>query len=47
MLPEGRIGRKHNIIRRICDQLNVLHIFDQNRVVLKSGSSSTMGPPGR
>ena len=28
-------------IRRFCDYINVLHIFDQTRIVLKSGWSST------
>ena len=43
------IGLVVNIIsiRRFCDQINVLHIFDQTYIVLKSGWSSTMGPPYR
>ena len=34
-------------IRGFCDHTNVLHIFDQTDIVLKSGWSSTMGPPYR
>ena len=34
-------------IRRFCDHTNVLHTFDQTCIVLKSGSSSTTGPPDR
>ena len=41
MLTEDRIGRKYKCIRTFCDHINV-HIFDQNCIVLKSGSSSTM-----
>ena len=32
-------------IRRFCDQIDVLHIFDQTCIVLNSGSSGKMGPP--
>ena len=44
-LPEDRIGRNIIYIRRCCDHINVLHIFDQTGVALKLGWSSTMGPP--
>ena len=41
------IGLVVNIIsiRRFCDQINVLHIFDPTCIVLKTGSSFKMGPP--
>ena len=32
-------------IRRFCDHVNVLNIFDRTCIVLKSGSSSMMDPP--
>ena len=41
VLPEDRIGRNIIYIRRFCDHINVLHIFDQTCIVLKSGWSST------
>ena len=47
VLPEDRIGRNIIYIRRFCDHINVLHIFDQTCIVLKSGWSSTMGLPHR
>ena len=42
-----RIGLVVNMmyIRIFCDHINVIHIFDQTCIVLKSGWSSTMGPP--
>ena len=39
------VNIKH--IRRLCDLTIILHIFDQTCIVLKSGWSSTMGPPYR
>ena len=47
VLPEDRISRNIIYIRRFCDHINVLHIFDQTCIVWKSGWSSTMGPPHR
>ena len=44
VLPEHRIRRNIIYIRRFCDHINVLHIFDQTRIVLKLGWRSTTGP---
>ena len=44
VLPEDSIGRNIIYIRRFCDHINVLHIFDQTRIVLKLGWRSTTGP---
>ena len=45
VLPEDRIGRNIICIRRCCDHIDVLHIFDQTCIVLKLGWRSTTGPP--
>ena len=45
VLPEDRIGRNILCIRRCCDHINVLNIFDQTCIVLKLGWRSTTGPP--
>ena len=42
VLPEDRIIIN---IRRCCDHINVLHIFDETCIVLKLGWRSTTGPP--
>ena len=42
VLPEKRIVVNIMYIRRLCDHVKVLHIFDQTWIGLKSGCSSTM-----
>ena len=44
-LPEDRIDRIIRYIRRFCDHVNVLHIFDQTCIVSTIGWKSTTGPP--
>ena len=45
VLPEDRIGRSIIYVRRFCDHINVLHIFDPTCIVLKLGWRYTTGPP--
>ena len=45
VLPEERICGNIINIRRFCDDIDVLHIFDQTCIVLKLGWRSTTGPP--
>ena len=41
VLPEDRIGRNIRCIRRFCDHIDVLHIFDQTCIVSTLGWRST------
>ena len=45
VLSEDRTGRNRMYIRRFCDHINVLHIFDQACIVSTLGWRSTTGPP--